>query len=588
MRTNPLPRLGEGIYTPKRVRPCGLGNVKIDLLGLYKIVDSMGGYLSVSFRNKWKEVAAIHGLTKAHEALFKEEPVKCEKTKKVEGGCDNAKEENPQGHDGSSNNDTDVDQVADQEDGASTSETDDFVVTLTFKTFDRRIEKHGINGRKSYNRDMLVFERSNDFRNELNMDERKYYDLIIVFGAANQHELIFVYSHGGTRKNFIWKAIISALCSEGKIVLVVASSGNYEPWSGKTQELDLRMHKLQKEAIWVRLTLRHSRWSRVTHDAVMLRVFPIILTGAAKKWVERLPPGTVNTSDLLKHAFIQRYCPLSKTAKQLEEIHNFKQESDETLYQAWESENNARYRVGPLGYYIRMDNQPPSSERKQSLTEMITKCMEESAKKEAEHDEWLRKFQESTKMNKKATMKLSKASILRHFEQHAEEALVHKTMESLKSIKESHEEIVYRSNMLDQREPYEIETVKEPNKEYDIDLSSILRLDAVLDKLDDDWFTKTINDEDDLDGIIDYLELKSHEDFIDINDEAYKERMCKLLGMTYKKTSSILIKKVEVTRYTIGPGESYTKVRILGIEETPRTSTNVVVVKAELMEEMET
>ncbi|GJS57378.1 ARID DNA-binding domain-containing protein [Tanacetum coccineum] len=162
--------------------PPVIGNVKIDLLGLYKMVDSMGGYLSVSFGNRWKEVAVIHGLTEAHEEdlkacykrtidmvkfcydttlrpWFKEEPVKCEKTKKVEGGCDHAKEENPQEHDGSSknglgvvrentreyfenvqrsetrfgvilegNNDTDVDQMADQEDGANTSETDDFVV----------------------------------------------------------------------------------------------------------------------------------------------------------------------------------------------------------------------------------------------------------------------------------------------------------------------------------------------------------------------------------------------------------------------------------------------------------------------------
>ncbi|GJU23236.1 hypothetical protein Tco_1252277 [Tanacetum coccineum] len=51
----------------------------------------------------------------------------------------------------------------------------------------------------------------------------------------------------------------------------------------------------------------------VTHNAVMLRVLPITLIGAAK-----------------------RYCLPSKTAKQLEEIHNFKQEGDETLYQAWE------------------------------------------------------------------------------------------------------------------------------------------------------------------------------------------------------------------------------------------------------------
>ncbi|GKC74272.1 hypothetical protein Tco_1120155 [Tanacetum coccineum] len=55
----------------------------------------------------------------------------------------------------------------------------------------------------------------------------------------------------------------------------------------------------------------------VTRDAVMLHVFPISLTGAAK-W----------------------YCPPSKTAKQPEDIHNFKQEGKETLYQAWESNNS--------------------------------------------------------------------------------------------------------------------------------------------------------------------------------------------------------------------------------------------------------
>ncbi|GJS44270.1 protein kinase-like domain, concanavalin A-like lectin/glucanase domain protein [Tanacetum coccineum] len=58
----------------------------------------------------------------------------------------------------------------------------------------------------------------------------------------------------------------------------------------------------------------------VSHDAVMLHVFPITLTGAAKRWVDRLSPGTVDSWDHLKKAFIQRYCPPSKTAKQLAEI----------------------------------------------------------------------------------------------------------------------------------------------------------------------------------------------------------------------------------------------------------------------------
>nr|GEU90599.1 hypothetical protein [Tanacetum cinerariifolium] len=46
--------------------------------------------------------------------------------------------------------------------------------------------------------------------------------------------------------------------------------------------------------------------SGVTHDAVMLRVFSITLTGAAKRWVDRLTPRTINTCDLLKKVFIQR------------------------------------------------------------------------------------------------------------------------------------------------------------------------------------------------------------------------------------------------------------------------------------------
>ncbi|GJZ08455.1 zinc knuckle CX2CX4HX4C containing protein [Tanacetum coccineum] len=61
--------------------------------------------------------------------------------------------------------------------------------------------------------------------------------------------------------------------------------------------------------------------ARVTYDAVMLHVFPMTLTGAAK-----------------------RYCPPSKTAKQLEEILNLKKEGDESLYQAWERYNDLLYK----------------------------------------------------------------------------------------------------------------------------------------------------------------------------------------------------------------------------------------------------
>ncbi|GJR30775.1 hypothetical protein Tco_1107007 [Tanacetum coccineum] len=84
--------------------------------------------------------------------------------------------------------------------------------------------------------------------------------------------------------------------------------------------------------------------SGVTRDAVMLRVSPITLIGVAKRWVDRLSPGTVNSWDILKKAFIQRYRPPLKITKLLEDIRNFKQEGDETLYQAWERYNDLLYK----------------------------------------------------------------------------------------------------------------------------------------------------------------------------------------------------------------------------------------------------
>nr|GEW85269.1 hypothetical protein [Tanacetum cinerariifolium] len=49
----------------------------------------------------------------------------------------------------------------------------------------------------------------------------------------------------------------------------------------------------------------------VSHDVVMLRVFPITLTGAAKRWVDRLPPRTIDSWDLLKKP-LSKDCSKSK------------------------------------------------------------------------------------------------------------------------------------------------------------------------------------------------------------------------------------------------------------------------------------
>ncbi|GJW92496.1 hypothetical protein Tco_0170049 [Tanacetum coccineum] len=95
------------------------------------------------------------------------------------------------------------------------------------------------------------------------------------------------------------------------------------------------------------------------------------------------------------------------------------------------------------------------------------------------------------------------------------------------------------------------------------------------------------DDDNDLDRLEDYLEFLPNDGFIDIDDEAYKERMCTLLGMTYKKPQPIKIKKFEITRYMIEQEKRYVKVNVVEIDEIPRTISYGARIKAELMEEMD-
>ncbi|GJV39263.1 hypothetical protein Tco_1417703 [Tanacetum coccineum] len=109
---------------------------------------------------------------------------------------------------------------------------------------------------------------------------------------------------------------------------------------------------------------------------------------------------------------------------------------------------------------------------------------------------------------------------------------------------------------------------------------------AIHNNLNEDWFNNTSEDEDDLEGILDYLEPRSYDGFINLDDEDYNKRRCKLLGITYKEPTLILMEKVKVTRYTIGPGEIYTKIKVLGVDEKPRTRDNIAAIRARLIEKM--
>ncbi|GKF50642.1 hypothetical protein Tco_0147109, partial [Tanacetum coccineum] len=94
-------------------------------------------------------------------------------------------------------------------------------------------------------------------------------------------------------------------------------------------------------------------------------------------------------------AHLNKECPLHEEVKSIKEVKygDFRQ----TFLN--NNENGARYLVGPSGYYTHMDNGPPFNEKKPSLEELMSKHIEESSRKRAEMEEWIKKLQESTKLN---------------------------------------------------------------------------------------------------------------------------------------------------------------------------------------------
>ncbi|GJX04782.1 hypothetical protein Tco_0190698 [Tanacetum coccineum] len=141
----------------------------------------------------------------------------------------------------------------------------------------------------------------------------------------------------------------------------------------------------------------------ITHDAVMLRVLPITLSGPALRRKNNLSAGLITKWDLLEKVFISNIVRALKTAMKLGKNSNF-QTIDwfETLYHAWERYNDLLFRWAhptndcPL---TKEDKVVEQSKYIRSLEEIIIKFYKESIKKQAADDEWIKKFIKNTDSN---------------------------------------------------------------------------------------------------------------------------------------------------------------------------------------------
>nr|GEZ73312.1 reverse transcriptase domain-containing protein [Tanacetum cinerariifolium] len=75
----------------------------------------------------------------------------------------------------------------------------------------------------------------------------------------------------------------------------------------------------------------------VTDDALRLYLFPHSLTYYATAWFDRLPRNSINTFEQMAKMFLGKYFPPSMVTKLRNDITNFHQRPDESLFEAWES-----------------------------------------------------------------------------------------------------------------------------------------------------------------------------------------------------------------------------------------------------------
>nr|GEW50501.1 reverse transcriptase domain-containing protein [Tanacetum cinerariifolium] len=74
----------------------------------------------------------------------------------------------------------------------------------------------------------------------------------------------------------------------------------------------------------------------VTDDALHLYLFPHSLTHYAIAWFDRLPRNSINTFEQMAKMFLGKYFPPFMVTKLKNEITNFRQRPDESLFKAWE------------------------------------------------------------------------------------------------------------------------------------------------------------------------------------------------------------------------------------------------------------
>nr|GEZ84206.1 reverse transcriptase domain-containing protein [Tanacetum cinerariifolium] len=81
---------------------------------------------------------------------------------------------------------------------------------------------------------------------------------------------------------------------------------------------------------------QHTKQNGVSDDALRLSLFLYSLTHHATAWYDRLPRNSIQYFDDMMRKFLSKYFPPSMVTKLRNEITNFRQDPNESLFEAWE------------------------------------------------------------------------------------------------------------------------------------------------------------------------------------------------------------------------------------------------------------
>ncbi|GJS64970.1 reverse transcriptase domain-containing protein [Tanacetum coccineum] len=98
-----------------------------------------------------------------------------------------------------------------------------------------------------------------------------------------------------------------------------------EPGDDANKHLDKFLHVTQSMKV-----------NGVSDDALRLHLFPYSLQDRAAEWFDRLPRNSINSFDQMAKIFLGKYFPPSMVTKLRNDITNFRQRPDESLFEAWE------------------------------------------------------------------------------------------------------------------------------------------------------------------------------------------------------------------------------------------------------------